>query len=376
MLINKEKKSYKRKSVQSIEQKIADIGNGWLKDYNLSYFLEQDSLNEEIDSALLEYKSKSGNEGGNSPDVKLLIKDQSTKYWPVLIEYKGHKDKLEKLNKGGEISNRNEIGEFIYKNIKSYAVNGAVYYANALLHYTAYQDVIAIGVTGYKNSLNEISHKISVYYVSKSNFGAGQKIGEFNDFSFLAPQNFDAFIKQIQSLNLSEEDFQRIKEKREREIDAALTSLNNEIFRDEKNLGENDRAYLVCASIISSLGIPNLVKPLEKRDLKSMSEKGREDVDIIIRKISDFLKETRIPREKKEAIVRKFQSILSQERLNKIENGQTQIKRVFCRVIDTLGIYYKMELTTDFTGRLFNEMYRWLGFSQDRLKMLSLRLPM
>ncbi|WP_081562424.1 N-6 DNA methylase [Parasaccharibacter apium] len=375
MLLNKKKKSYKRKSVQSIEPKIADIGNGWLKDYNLSYFLEQDSLNEEIDSALLEYKSKNGNEGGNRPDVKLLIKDQSTKYWPILIEYKGHKDKLEKLNKDGEISNRNEIGEFIYKNIKSYAVNGAIHYANALLHYTEYQDVIAIGMTGYKNSLNEISHKISVYYVSKSNFGAGQKIGEFNDFSFLAPQNFDAFVKQIQNLNLSEEDLQRIKEKREREIDATLTSLNNEIFRDEKGLGENDRAYLVCASIISSLGIPNLVKPLEKSDLKSLPEKGSKDGDIINRKISAFLEETRIPREKKEAIVRKFQNILSQERLNKIENGETQIKRVFSRVIDSLGIYYKMELTTDFTGKLFNEMYRWLGFSQDRLNDVVLTPP-
>jgi hypothetical protein len=32
-----------------------------------------------------------------------------------------------------------------------------------------------------------------------------------------------------------------------------------------------------------------------------------------------------------------------------------------------LGIYYKIGLTTDFTGKLFNEMYGWLGFSQDKL---------
>lgn len=29
-------------------------------------------------------------------------------------------------------------------------VNGAVGYANALLHYTSYTDVISIGVTGYR----------------------------------------------------------------------------------------------------------------------------------------------------------------------------------------------------------------------------------
>ncbi|MDF8351922.1 N-6 DNA methylase [Serratia nevei] len=32
-----------------------------------------------------------------------------------------------------------------------------------------------------------------------------------------------------------------------------------------------------------------------------------------------------------------------------------------------MGIYYKIGLTTDFTGKLFNEMYGWLGFSQDKL---------
>ncbi|NCP85070.1 MAG: N-6 DNA methylase, partial [Bacteroidetes bacterium] len=35
--------------------------------------------------------------------------------------------------------------------------------------------------------------------------------------------------------------------------------------------------------------------------------------------------------------------------------------------VDDLGIYYKIGLTTDFTGKLFNEMYGWLGFSQDKL---------
>ena len=30
-------------------------------------------------------------------------------------------------------------------------------------------------------------------------------------------------------------------------------------------------------------------------------------------------------------------------------------------------IYYKIGLTTDFTGKLFNEMYNWLGFTQDKL---------
>ena len=46
---------------------------------------------------------------------------------------------------------------------------------------------------------------------------------------------------------------------------------------------------------------------------------------------------------------------------------ESQLKRVFTKIIDDLGIYYKIDLTTDFKGKLFNEMYGWLGFSQDKL---------
>lgn len=37
---------------QSIESNIADLGNGWLKSYNLDYKLEQETLNTERDKAL------------------------------------------------------------------------------------------------------------------------------------------------------------------------------------------------------------------------------------------------------------------------------------------------------------------------------------
>ena len=62
---------------QSIEPIIADIANGWLKEYKLDYKLEQESLNNEIDTALNEYYSKSGGNGGNRPDVKLLLQDKN-----------------------------------------------------------------------------------------------------------------------------------------------------------------------------------------------------------------------------------------------------------------------------------------------------------
>lgn len=356
-----------KKTVQSIEPNIADLANDWLKTYKLNYKLEQESLNSEIDKALADYFTKNGGVGANRPDVKLLLQDKNLNFYPVLIEYKGYKDKLVKLDATGQVENKTAKNEPNLKNINSFAVNGAVHYANALLHHTGYTDIIAIGMTGYKDDNGKIHHQIGVYYVSKSNFGVGQKVGEFTDLSFLAPKNFDAFIETVKKLNLSPEELDKLREQREQEINASLVRLNNDIYQTEKGLGENDRVYLVAASIIATLGVANKVSPLEKSDLKSSTEKGNTDGDIMIRKIEAFLDEKQLPDEKKSLIVRTLQNTLTTDNINKVENGESQLKRVFTKIVDDLGIYYKIGLTTDFTGKLFNEMYSWLGFTQDKL---------
>lgn len=356
-----------KKTIQSIEPNIEDLANGWLKSYKLDYKLQQESLNPEIDKALSDYFTKNGGSGANRPDAKLLLEDDNLSNYPVLIEYKGYKGKLEKLNANGQVENRTAKNEPNFKNINSFAVNGAVHYANALLHHTNFTDIIAIGMTGYKDETGKIQHEIGVYYVSKSNFGVGQKVDEFSDLSFLAPKNFNVFIEKVKTLSLTADEIDRLKEQREREIDISLVKLNNDIYQNEKGLGENDRVYLVAASIIATLGIPKKVTPLEKSDLKSSIEKGSTDGEIIVRKIEAFLAEKALPKEKKELIIRTLQNTLTTENINKAENGESQLKRVFTKIVDDLGIYYKIGLTTDFTGKLFNEMYGWLGFSQDKL---------
>lgn len=354
-------------SIKSVEPNIADLANGWLRAYKLNYKLEQESLNTEIDTALNDYFSKNGGVGGNRPDCKLLLQDKTLSFYPVLIEYKGYKDKLVKLNVDGQVDNKTAKNEPNFKNINSYAVNGAVHYANALLHHTSYTDIIAIGMTGYKDEADNLQYSIGVYYVSKSNFGVGQKIDDYTDFSFLKKENFDSFIEKVKRLQLSQEEIDKLKEQREREIDASLVRLNNDIYQNEKGLGENDRVYLVAASIIATLGIPGKVAPLEKSELKSSLEEGNTDGDILVRKIKAFLNEKQLPREKKDLIVRTLQNTLTTDNNNRVENGESQLKRVFTKIVDDLGIYYKIGLTTDFTGKLFNEMYGWLGFSQDKL---------
>jgi hypothetical protein len=350
---------------QSIEPNIADLANGWLKSYELDYKLEQESINSEIDKALNDYHSKNGGVGGNRPDAKILLQDKNLNYYPVLIEYKGYKDKLIKLDNDGRIDNRTSKNEPNLKNINSFAVNGAVHYANAILHHTSYTDIIAIGMTGHKDESGKIQYEIGVYFVSKNNLGAGQKVGDFSDFSFLKKENFDAFIEKVKTLSLSQEELDKLKEQREKEIDESLKNLNNDIYKNEKGLDPNDRVYLVASSIIATLGIPGKVAPLEKSELKSFTEKGNTDGEIILRKIKAFFDEKDIPLDKKDSVIRSLSNTLLTENINKVENGETQVKRVFTKIIDDLGIYYKIGLTTDFTGKLFNQMYSWIPFPDD-----------
>jgi hypothetical protein len=359
--------THMKAKIQSVEPNITDLANGWLKSYELNYKLEQESVNSEIDQALKDYESETGGSGGNRVDAKLLLQDKNQNFYPILIEYKGYKDKLIKLDNNGQVENRTSKNEANLKNINGYAVNGAVHYANALLHHTSYTDIIAIGMTGYKDEVGKIKHSIGVYYVSKSNFGVGQKVGEFSDFSFLASENFDDFIAVVKTLSLSQEEIDKAKEQREREIDISLTRLNNDIYQKNWGLSEKSRLFLVIASIISTIGVPNKVPVLEKNDLKSQSFAGGRDGDIILNRIKAFFDEKNIPSDKKTFVLNSLEGVLTAENINKATDGVSKLRIIFNKIVDDIGIYYKIGLTTDFTGKLFNELYGWLGFSKDTL---------
>lgn len=288
---------------------VEETANSWLKNYGLTYFLKNQSLNPEIDKALKNAPSKTGGFGGNSPDAKLLLQDSKLQYFPIMVEYKGYKDKLEKLDKDGHVENLTAKGEPNYKNINDYAVNGAVHYSHALLQHSSYTQAIAIGITGYKDSLGELQLQIGVYYVSKKNYGMGQKVGEFSDLSFLKTENFDKFVKQIDDLSLSHNELNKIHKKREDQIEDALNRLNERLYGGEQykvksiNISALARIHLVSASIMANLGVAGKVQPLEKEHLQSSPESGNTDGEIIMRKIKAFLEANGIPEKKRVQII-------------------------------------------------------------------------
>ena len=82
-------------------------------------------------------------------------------------------------------------------------------------------------MTGFKNDSGKLEYSIGVYYVSKSNFGVGQKVDEYTDFSFLKKENFDAFIEKVKALSLSDEEKEKLKYAKP--FVQTLFSKNNEL---------------------------------------------------------------------------------------------------------------------------------------------------
>ena len=81
---------------RSIEERIEDWAKGYFA--QCSYFTKNAPINPEIDEALKKAPSKTGGSGNNYPDIKYLLQTPQGKYIPVMIEVKGTKGALVKLN--------------------------------------------------------------------------------------------------------------------------------------------------------------------------------------------------------------------------------------------------------------------------------------
>ena len=139
---------------KSVEEKIEDYIKNQLTQLGLKYYTKNEMINLEIEKALKLFPSKTGKNGGNFPDIKLLIDDI-----PIIIEVKGRFENLIKQNIG---QNGLELDMSFY-GISNYACNGSVHYAHAILTHTQYGKVIAIGIAGNTIYNGEVNPNISIW---------------------------------------------------------------------------------------------------------------------------------------------------------------------------------------------------------------------
>lgn len=342
---------------KSIEETVQDLAKQQIKPGK--YYLKTESINKEIEDALKKAQSKNGGNGGNYPDIKLLIQTKDMRNIPVMIEVKGTKGSLIKIDIEGNIDNVKKDNSPNFNNIKKYAVNGAIHYANAIINNTEiYKKAIAIGLNGYYEG-TDIVTEIGVYYISSDNYGIPKVVGEFSDLSFLRPANIETFIEKIDKLGLTDEEIERKSKEYENEIEVKLKKLN-QIMQDTLKISVGSRVELIAGMIMAGLGVEGKVAPLEIIELKGEQGTKNNDGYVIRNKIDSFLAERNLPQEKREMIINDLSRVFIYSDLWKPINGESKLKSVYTIVKNDIMPIFTSAKHLDFTGKLFNVLNEWV----------------
>lgn len=347
------------KSKHSIEE-IIEV---WCKKQfkGQKYYTKTEAINPEIEIALNKAPSKQGGSGKNYPDIKCMLFSENGRKIPVMIEVKGKKGDLIKVNTKGEVDNTKKDSDPNYQNIAKYAVNGAVHYANAILNFTdSYKEVVAIGVNGYEEAGKTI-HEVDVWYISKDNLFVPKHVGSFEDVSFLLEKNMKDFVTKLNALALTPEELEERKLALEDEIERKLKALNQSLH-DEQQIVVNNRVQLVAGLIMAGLGTIG-VQPLRVEDLKGIDDKENNDGQVIMSKIRMYLNNKHLPEEKIDMILGILDVVFLNSGLEKpTPGGESKLHTIYADVKRDILPYVTGELhNIDFTGRLFNVMNEWVA---------------
>lgn len=351
--------------MKGIEEQVEDIAKQQLTEAKVKHFAKNESVNTEIDEALKLAKSKNGGQGGNLPDIKVLLSTKDFPNIPVLIEVKGTKGALVKKDASGLIANVTAKGESDWKTIKKYAVNGAVHYAEAVLQLAkSYDRAFAIGINGVLVN-GEISLELGVYYLSKDNALVPKEVGTYSDLTFLAKAHLPELCEKIDLLKLTPREQEERDRDFESRIEAILQRLNQRMH-DELNIKDTERVQLVCGMIMAALGVESddgsyKVLPLEVTELKGETGAKNNDGQKILDKISDFLAEKKLPEQKKETIQNIYKGIFTNKTNYTPKNGESPVHVVYVAIHDDLMPVFRSARHLDFAGRLFNVLNSWIA---------------
>lgn len=346
-------------AIHSIEEQIEDWCKAQLR--TEKYYTKTEDINPEIATALKKAPSKKGGDGRNFPDIQMFIESDELQRVPVMIEVKGSKGDFIKTDADGKIANEDKKGEPAYTNIAKYAVNGAVHYADAILHYTSsYEGVIAVGVNGYKESDETLKYEVGAYWVSKHNLYVPIRIAEFTDLSFLRKEYLPELFKQIKELSLSDAEIETRKLKLEDEIERNLKEINQKLH-DEQNIVVGSRVKLIAGLVMAGLGVKGVVSPLKVEDLRGELGEYDNDGQIILRRIQQYLESKQLPKEKRQIILNELNSVFTNSTLYRPENGESKLHTTYAEVVAKIIPFLTGELhNLDFTGRMFNVLNAWV----------------
>jgi len=367
----------------SIEEQIEEHYKGILQALGVRYYGKTEQINSKISTALTNSLSKSGGSGKNYPDIKLLLENTTRRDIPVMIEVKGTRGKLEKLDKNGEIVGVTQWasdgklgkdgqpthlkGDPNYNVVKSFAINGAMHYGQAILD-GGYDEVIIVGVNGCELDDGQVVNpECKAYYVSKKNNRIPKLISEItaDDWSLFA--HVDALFERLDQLNLTEAEIEALTNKTEAELEEKIKRIHQSLYDDvqlKTALTTNEKLYLFCGLIMAGLQTAG-VRTLDVNDLHSNDSEHNNDGTIIISNIESFLHAKNAGSDKVKMISGLLQGVFSKAVLWKPKNGESLLKVLFHQVKTDIVPLLESNLHLDFTGRVLNSLNDWVSIDND-----------
>lgn len=353
----------------SVEEKVEEYYKNELDKLNIRHYAKTEKINDSIDDALKNADSKSGNKGNNYPDIRLLLENKHRRDIPVMIEAKGSKGKLEKLTKDGEIELLSS-GKNPQSAVMNYAVNGALHYGNAILNEGTYKEVIIIGING--STLDEEGNltdpEIKAYYASEKNNRVPKEIKNF-EIVQMAENNIDDFYLLLDTLNLTDEELEKLKRNKEELLEKNIKSIHQKIYDDNemKNLlSTNDKLYFFCGLIMAGLSTEG-VKPLEVSDLPSNNDEEDNDGQTILKRTRSFLSKKHCSKAKVDMVVGYLKPVFEKPNLWKPRKGESIIKAVYKQIKADILPLLESNINLDFTGKILNSLNDWVAIENDRL---------
>lgn len=351
----------------SAEEKVEEFYKAQLDTLNIRHYGKTEEINSSISKALKDADSKSGGSGNNYPDIQLLLQNSTRRDIPVMIEAKGSKNKLEKLDADNNIELKSN-GKNTHSVVQQYAVNGALHYGLAILDEGTYSEVIVIGINGWELKDGWVSNpELKAYYVSKKNGKVPKEIPDF-DFSQMKSENIDSLYNVIDRLLLTDKELESLKRDKEELLEQSIKSIHQRIYDDSaiKNLlSTNDKLYFFCGLIMAGLTTEG-VKPLEVTDFYSNDDEFDNDGNKILNRTNSFLQKKKCPSDKIEMVNNYLKPVFEKRDLWKPVNGESVIKSVYKQVKEEILPLLESNIHLDFTGKILNSLNDWVSIDNDK----------
>ncbi|MGL4866065.1 HsdM family class I SAM-dependent methyltransferase [Cetobacterium sp.] len=309
----------------------------WVRDLLKEAGLELDSQGSQIKEIndALKTASKNGTGKVGFPEFVGVVKD-----FLIVIEDKADLAKHIKLNKENLISQ--EI-----KDIKDFAINGALFYGKHLAKNTTYKKILAFGISG-----NEKKHRISPLYIDETEFY--RELPDVESFISFNQKNINEYyIREI------------LKEETDQEKTTA------EILKDAQILHEDLRNYASLKTADKPLLVSGILLALKEIEHKNFSidnltgDSIKTDGQKIYEAILACLERSKVsPDVKKDKIINQFNLFKDLKILNEknLKLGETPLKH-FTKFLNEKifkSIKYNSS-SEDYLGRFYGEFMSYSG---------------